>query len=407
MVIGGGQAGISAAHHLLRLGAVPADDLAHAATPPSRPHGTPTARRHELIGPARRVILLDAEDGPGGAWRHRWPSLTMATVNRIADLPDMPLRDIPPQTPAREAVPAYFAEFEQRRALPIERPVRVLRVENEDPHAGTDSPLLVRVARPDGTPLPTIRTRALINATGTWTRPHVPFVPGIHSFRGRQMRTVDYRGPEELRGRRVAVVDAGISATGFLAELSAAGVDTVWYTRRTPVFRDGPFEPEVQGRAAVARVEQRIARGLPPESVVSVTGLRWTPELRAARDRGALQRRPMPTNIVPEGLVEADGTVTPVDVILWATGFRAALDHLAPLHLRTPGGGIRMDGTQVAADPRIHLVGYGPSASTIGANRAGRRAVRTLLRHLRQGDEQREDDPALPPTVDTLHEVPG
>jgi hypothetical protein len=38
-----------------------------------------------------------------------------------------------------------------------------------------------------------------------------------------------------------------------------------------------------------------------------------------------------------------------------------------------------MDGTRVAADPRIHLVGYGPSASTVGANRAGRTAVREIL----------------------------
>lgn len=37
--------------------------------------------------------------------------------------------------------------------------------------------------------------------------------------------------------------------------------------------------------------------------------------------------------------------------------------------------------TQVAKDPRIHLVGYGPSASTIGANRAGA-AVRELVSHL-------------------------
>jgi hypothetical protein len=28
----------------------------------------------------------------------------------------------------------------------------------------------------------------------------------------------------------------------------------------------------------------------------------------------------------------------------------------------------------------LHLVGYGPSASTIGANRAGQSAVRELLR---------------------------
>ena len=41
-----------------------------------------------------------------------------------------------------------------------------------------------------------------------------------------------------------------------------------------------------------------------------------------------------------------------------------------------------MDGTHVAGDPRIHLLGYGPSASTIGANRAGRAAARDLRRFL-------------------------
>ena len=38
--------------------------------------------------------------------------------------------------------------------------------------------------------------------------------------------------------------------------------------------------------------------------------------------------------------------------------------------------------TQVAKDPRIHLTGYGPSASTIGANRAGRAAARELIEFL-------------------------
>ncbi len=35
--------------------------------------------------------------------------------------------------------------------------------------------------------------------------------------------------------------------------------------------------------------------------------------------------------------------------------------------------------SRVAKDPRVHLVGYGPSASTIGANRAGRAAARELM----------------------------
>ncbi|HEY0117895.1 MAG TPA: NAD(P)/FAD-dependent oxidoreductase, partial [Cellulomonas sp.] len=96
--------------------------------------------------------------------------------------------------------------------------------------------------------------------------------------------------------------------------------------------------------------------------------------------------------VVADGVVFPDGpapagwtdgpTKVEVSTILWATGFRAALDHLAPLGLRTPGGGIVMQGTQVASDPRVQLVGYGPSASTIGANRAGREAVHNLLKVL-------------------------
>ena len=63
-------------------------------------------------------------------------------------------------------------------------------------------------------------------------------------------------------------------------------------------------------------------------------------------------------------------------MILWCTGFLSSLDHLAPLQLRGDGGGIVMDGrlaTQVAKDPRIHLAGYGPSASTIGQTGLGER----------------------------------
>ena len=90
--------------------------------------------------------------------------------------------------------------------------------------------------------------------------------------------------------------------------------------------------------------------------------------------------------ITPTGLRWPDGREEAVDIILWATGFRSALDHLSPLQLREENGGIRMTGrlaTQVARDPRVHLVGYGPSASTIGANRAGAAAARELVDYLR------------------------
>jgi hypothetical protein len=41
-----------------------------------------------------------------------------------------------------------------------------------------------------------------------------------------------------------------------------------------------------------------------------------------------------------------------------------------------------MNGTAAAADPRVHLIGYGPSQSTVGANRAGRAAATAASRLL-------------------------
>jgi len=137
----------------------------------------------------------------------------------------------------------------------------------------------------------------------------------------------------------------------------------------------------------VAMVDRRVRAGLPPQSVVSVTGLPVTDAVLEARRTGILDRLPMFDRITPNGVAwdtPAPGAPRTVeaDVILWCTGWRAALDHLAPLHLRAPGGGITMDGTRVALEPRLHLVGYGPSASTVGANRAGRDAVRDISRLL-------------------------
>jgi hypothetical protein len=87
-------------------------------------------------------------------------------------------------------------------------------------------------------------------------------------------------------------------------------------------------------------VEERVRAGLPPLAVVSVTGLPVTPAIEAMRERGVLERRPMFSEIVPNGVRWEDGTGLDVDVILWCTGFRSALDHLAPLQLREDSGGI-------------------------------------------------------------------
>jgi cation diffusion facilitator CzcD-associated flavoprotein CzcO len=183
-------------------------------------------------------------------------------------------------------------------------------------------------------------------------------------------------------------VGGGASATQLLAEISTV-TSTTWVTRRPPVWREGPFDEDA-GRRAVAMVEEAVREGRRPGSVVGVTGLLIsTPYIRDGLDRGVLDRLPMFDCITEDGVAWQDGRFVAADVLLWATGFRAAVQHLAPLRLRAAGGGIRMDGTQVAGEPRLHLVGYGPSASTIGANRAGQAAARRLRRVLTDPEELR------------------
>jgi cation diffusion facilitator CzcD-associated flavoprotein CzcO len=351
VVIGGGQSGLSAGYHLKR-------------------RGFASALTRNDAGDERTFVVLDAAPAPGGAWRERWESLRMATVNGIFDLPGFPKPPLDPGEPSRTAVPRYFGAFERTAGLPILRPVQVFEV-----RPGPDGTLVVESDHGQWV------TRAIINATGTWTNPVRPHYPGQETFAGLQLHTHDYVSAERLAGLRVAVVGGGISAVQLLEEISRVAI-TFWYTRREPVFRDGEFEPEVAGREIIAKVVADVEAGRPTGSVVSYTGLAWTPYALAARERGALVRRVMFVAIEPRGVREADGSFTAVDAIVWATGFQAALAHLEPLRLRNENGGIRMTGTQVAGDPRVHLVGFGPSQSTVGANRAGRDAVNALVKYL-------------------------
>jgi cation diffusion facilitator CzcD-associated flavoprotein CzcO len=343
-VIGAGQAGLSAAYFLRRAGF--ANDTG--------------------------FVVLDHGRRAGGAWQYRWPSLVLGKVHGIRDLPGMEFGTPDTSRPASQVVSEYFDRFERTYDLPVHRPVDVLSVSY-----GPDDRLLVESATE------TWAARAVINATGTWDRPFWPRYPGQETFRGRQLHTAGYTGVDEFRGQRVLVVGGGTSAIQLLIEIATVAADTTWVTRRPPVFHEGPFS-EDWGREAVAKVDRAVRAGKPPASVVSVTDLAYTPEVLKAQAEGILDRKPMFERITPSGVIWADGTETPVDVILWATGFRAAIDHLAPLRLRAPGGGITMDGTRVVAEPRLHLAGYGPSASTIGANRAGRAAVAEIRKLLKE-----------------------
>lgn len=105
LVIGGGQAGLSAAYFLERFGL----------------HG--------------RYRLLDHSPHPGGAWQYRWPTLTLAGANHVHDLPGYGLVEALgvecDQFPAATAVPDYFGRYEEKFGLTVARPVHVRAVHRD------------------------------------------------------------------------------------------------------------------------------------------------------------------------------------------------------------------------------------------------------------------------------------
>lgn len=351
VVIGAGQAGLSVVYHLRRLG----------------------------LEPGRDVVVLDRGPDAGGAWQHRWEALRLGAAHRVHDLPGMHamgLRfdDADRARPARDVVAEYYRRFEQHHDLRVRRPVTVSSVTR----IGADEGLCVTTRTADGREQ-RVRAEVVVNASGTWGTPFVPWYPGRDVFRGRQLDTTEYRSAAEFAGQDVVVVGGGTSAIGFLLELDGVARSTRWFTRR-PVVWSGTAALEVESAVAAVDEQDRAARaGEVLPSIVSGTGVPVTRRIRAGIDRGVLRESPMFTRLDADGVVTADGDHVHADAVIWATGFRADLRHLAPLRLRTARGGVVVADGRSEDEPRLFLAGYGPQASTIGANRAGRRIARQVV----------------------------
>ncbi|MBW3569518.1 MAG: NAD(P)/FAD-dependent oxidoreductase [Gemmatimonadetes bacterium] len=334
VVIGGGQAGLAVGYYL---------------------------RRTELSW-----TILDAQEGPGGAWPRAWDSLRLFSPARFSSLPGWLMPGGTEEYPTRDEAVGYLAQYEARYGFPVERPVHVRSVRQEG------GAFAVQTDRGEW------RAAALVSATGSWARPHVPDVPGREAFRGRQLHSAEYRSPAHLAGKRVLVVGGGNSGAQILAELSLVA-ETTWVTMADPTF----LPDHVDGRylfdqaTALYRAKKE---GRPPPPPASLGDVVMVPPVRAARDRGVLRAvRPF-ARMTEGGVVWPDGREEPVDAIVWCTGFRPALDHLRALGVVEPDGRVLVEGTRSVREPMLWLVGYGnwtgfASATLIGVGRSARATV--------------------------------
>ena len=288
----------------------------------------------------------------------------MHDVHGIADLPDSAA---PGRRAGRanEVLPAYFADYE--------RDARHRRSSGRSGSTGSTTRTGCCVVRAGDRGLADPDARQRDRHLAAAVRPALP--------RHRDVRAASSCTPSTTRARSTSAAGGSSSSAAEPPRSSSSAS-----SRRSPNRLGDPAASRCGARTTSrprsgarrsALVEERVRRGLPPaqrrqrhRSRAARAGARGRAarRLRAAADvRRDRARRACaaPTATVRAGRRDPLGDGLPA-------GGRAP-GAAAPAR---PRGGIQLDGTTAVADPRVQLVGYGPSASTIGANRAGRVAAR-------------------------------
>jgi 4-hydroxyacetophenone monooxygenase len=295
----------------------------------------------------------------------------------------------------------------------------------------------IRAAGPDGPRI--WHVNAVIASVGFLSRPNMPSIEGMETFEGNAFHTARWPGGLDLKGKRVAVIGTGATGYQLVPELARLAAHTVvfqrtpnwcfdtksyldpfpaqvnWLDRNFPYIRNfirfrlswlaGPetfapimrIDPRFEDQHArsalnktirdqqLAFIKRKLASR--PDLIEKMTPVAPPYSARPIiidtdysiydallRDDVTLVTDPI-LEIKPNGIEVQGGSEYPVDVIVYATGFKAN-DFLWPMEVRGRGGkrveelwqkdGARAYlGTMLPGFPNFFMI-YGPNTNNFG-----------------------------------------
>jgi putative flavoprotein involved in K+ transport len=344
IIIGGGQAGLAMGYHLARRGLA--------------------------------FVILDGNSRVGDSWRTRWSSMRLFTPARRDGLPGRPFPAPKHSFPTRDEMADYLEDYARHFELPVRGGVRVDALAPAD-----DGRFLIAAGERR------YSADHVVIATGPFQRAHVPGFASELDPRITHMHSSTYQSPSDLPDGDVLVVGAGNSGADIALELAA--------DRR--VLLSGELGPEipfniegVTGRLAFPVLWQVWSHVL---TFGSPVGRKALPKIRAGMEprirvkkkwlaAAGVEFVPRTAGVRDGKPILDDGRVLDVAAVVWATGYRPALDWI-DLPVIADDGDLETDHQgAVAACPGLYRVGreflYAFNSHTVGG--VGRDAKRIAQR---------------------------
>jgi len=283
LVIGGGQAGLTAGYHLSQSG-VP-------------------------------FQIVDANERTGDAWRNRWDSLRLFTPNRFNSLPGLTIPGEDWGFPTKDEVADYLESYARHFELPVRHGVTV-------DHLTRDGDLFLVTAGDT-----TFEADNVVVAMAGYQKPKTPGFSADLDSRIFQVHVDDYENPGQLQDGDVLIVGLGNSGAEIAKELVRDR--RVWLSGEPTAVQ--PFRPE--------KLSGRIL--MPFVGPVILNRLLTTKTPMGRKVQSKMLHKAMPLmRVKPKDLVAAgvqrvgrtvgvvdgypeleDGTVLDVANVVWCTGF--------------------------------------------------------------------------------------
>jgi putative flavoprotein involved in K+ transport len=304
LVVGAGQAGLAAAHHLRRLG-----------------------RDFRIVESNRRI---------GEQWRRRYASLSLFTPRFLSQLPGIPMAGDRNGFASSHEFADYLEMVGSRFPLETEAGVRSLR---QNRHGGFTAITTQSEA---------IDCRNIVVTTGGF---QIPVVPRIASGFGPSIRQYDpdsYAGPANLPEVPILVVGDGASGRDIAAELALSSRDVILATGR----RRRLLPQRILGVDTWWWLDRTGLLGAPADSTLG--RLLRNADAFPDRGRSLRQLRRLGVSVVPrlasardDHATLGDGSLRRVGAVIWCVGYR---DDVSWVHIPGASNG----------DGFLHQAGVSP-----------------------------------------------